>query len=68
MVYFDSSMISYFDSLLGFSYTDNPVLYLIGVMFIMWFFYQLFGLIYRILGVNYLTTSVITVFVVSDVD
>lgn len=52
MVYFDSSMISYFDSLLGFTYADNPLLYLIGVMFIMWFFYQLFGLIYRVFGVK----------------
>lgn len=52
MVLYDSSMISYFDSLLGFTYADNPLLYLIGVMFIMWFIYQFFGLIYRVFGVK----------------
>lgn len=46
------SMIGYFDSILGFTYTDNPTLYLIGVMVIIWFLYQIFGLIYRVFGVR----------------
>lgn len=52
MVYFDSSMISYFNSILGFQYSDNPTLYLIGVLFILWFLYQIFGLIYNAFGIN----------------
>lgn len=46
------SMIGYFDSILGFTYADNPTLYLIGVMVIIWFLYQIFGLIYRVFGVR----------------
>lgn len=52
MILFDSSMIGYFNSILGFEYTDNPTLYLIGVLVIIWFLYQIFGLIYRVFGVK----------------
>lgn len=46
------SMIGYFDNILGFTYAQNPTLYLIGVLVIIWFLYQIFGLIYKVFGVR----------------
>lgn len=52
MVYLDSSMIGYFNSILGFEYSQNPTLYLLGVLVVVWFIYQFFGLIYAVFGIN----------------
>lgn len=45
-------MITYINNLIGTTYEQEPILYILCFMLIIWFIYNLFGLIYVILGVN----------------
>lgn len=45
-------MIGYIEDILGFTYVDNPELFIICMMFLMWFIYQFWTFIYYLLGVN----------------
>lgn len=45
-------MIDYLNDLIGISYSDSPMEYILCVFLIIWFMYQLFNLLYVILGLN----------------
>lgn len=45
-------MSQYLDELIGISFSDNPAGYVICCLFIIWFIYQLFTLLYCLLGIN----------------
>lgn len=45
-------MLTYLDELIGSTYSDNPVGYVICCLLIIWFIYQLFTLLYVLLGLN----------------
>lgn len=46
------SINSFFESIIGFSYDVNPMLFTIYCFFVFWFMYQIFGLIYRGFGIK----------------
>lgn len=45
-------MTQYLEELIGSTFADDPVGYIISCLFIIWFIYQLFSLLYCLLGIN----------------
>lgn len=42
-----STINDYFENIIGFSYTDNPTLFTLYTLVIIWFLYQAFSLLYK---------------------
>lgn len=47
-----STINDFFEDIIGFNYITNPALFILYTLFIFWFIYQLFGFIYRALGIK----------------
>lgn len=45
-------MITYIEDIIGVTYSQEPTLFLICTMVLVWFIYQFIQLIYNILGLN----------------
>lgn len=47
-----TTLIDYFDSIIGTTYGNNPIPWTICSMFVIWLIYQMFTLLYSILGIH----------------
>ena len=45
-------LITYLDNLIGISYETNPVGYIVCCLILIWFIYEAFTLLYKILGLK----------------
>lgn len=47
-----ATLVDYLNAIIGISYNDNTMVWLICVMLIIWFIYQFFTFVYVVLGLN----------------
>lgn len=45
-------MIPYLENIIGIHYADNPTLFVLCTLIILWFMYQLWTFIYYVFGIN----------------
>ena len=49
-----STINDYFENIIGFSYTDNPTLFILYTLVIIWFLYQAFSLLYKAFRIKWI--------------
>lgn len=42
----------FFENIIGFSFTDNPKLFTLYALILIWFLYQTFGFLYRVFKIK----------------